>query len=62
MAPQELFEGGAHPSGVRPDQPRSPRAEAFGAWQHVLTRMKEDVPIWKREEGPDGSSWVSERP
>ena len=38
------------------------RAEAFEACQMILRRLKEDVPIWKRETGPDGAEWVSERP
>ncbi|PIE17951.1 MAG: molybdenum cofactor biosynthesis protein MoaE [Proteobacteria bacterium] len=38
------------------------RAEAFGACQRVIDRVKEDVPIWKREVGPDGAQWVSEGP
>jgi len=38
------------------------RAEAFAACQRVIDRLKEDVPIWKREIGPDGAEWVSDRP
>lgn len=34
------------------------RAEAFEACRHLIDRIKEDVPIWKKEFGPDGSSWV----
>ncbi len=34
------------------------RAEAFRACRALLDRIKERVPIWKRELGPDGSSWV----
>jgi molybdopterin synthase catalytic subunit len=33
------------------------RAEAFEACRKVIDRIKETVPIWKREIGPDGSSW-----
>lgn len=38
------------------------RREAFEACQRLIDRLKEDVPIWKREVGPDGEEWVSERP
>ena len=34
------------------------RKQAFLACEHVIERIKEDVPIWKREVGPDGESWV----
>lgn len=34
------------------------RAEAFEACRKVIDRVKETVPIWKREIGPDGSSWT----
>ncbi len=38
------------------------RAEAFGACRMLIDRLKQDVPIWKREIGPDGEEWVSDRP
>jgi len=38
------------------------RAEAFAACQAIIDRLKETVPIWKREVGPDGAEWVSDRP
>jgi len=38
------------------------RSEAFAACRMLIDRLKEDVPIWKREYGPDGGVWVSERP
>lgn len=38
------------------------RAEAFEACRMLMERLKQDVPIWKRETGPDGSEWVSDRP
>lgn len=38
------------------------RAEAFGATRELIERLKRDVPIWKREIGPDGAAWVSDRP
>jgi molybdopterin synthase catalytic subunit len=34
------------------------RAESFEACRKVIDRVKETVPIWKREIGPDGSSWT----
>jgi len=35
------------------------RAEAFAACKHAIDRLKELVPIWKREHGPVGSTqWV----
>jgi molybdopterin synthase catalytic subunit len=35
------------------------RAEAFEACRHGIERLKEDVPIWKKEHLPDGESrWV----
>jgi molybdopterin synthase catalytic subunit len=34
------------------------RAEAFRACRALIDRIKERVPIWKREHGPDGPYWV----
>ncbi len=34
------------------------RAEAFDACRAVIERIKESVPIWKKERGPDGEEWV----
>jgi MoaE-MoaD fusion protein len=34
------------------------RAEAFAACRAAIDRLKERVPIWKREHGPAGISWV----
>lgn len=34
------------------------RAEAFGACRMVIDRIKETVPIWKKERGPNGEEWV----
>ena len=34
------------------------RAEAFGACRMMIDRVKETVPIWKKERGPDGEEWV----
>lgn len=34
------------------------RAEAFAASRMLIDRIKETVPIWKKERGPDGEEWV----
>jgi molybdopterin synthase catalytic subunit len=34
------------------------RAEAFEASRMMIDRIKETVPIWKKERGPDGEEWV----
>ncbi|AKV03230.1 Molybdenum cofactor biosynthesis protein MoaE [Labilithrix luteola] len=34
------------------------RGEAFAACRALIDRIKADVPIWKREYGPDGAAWV----
>lgn len=34
------------------------RKEAFAACEYAIDRVKDIVPIWKKETGPDGSSWV----
>jgi molybdopterin synthase catalytic subunit len=34
------------------------RAETFDACHYIIDRIKQIAPIWKREVGPDGSSWV----
>ncbi len=34
------------------------RAEAFTACRAMIDRLKERVPIWKKEVGDDGSEWV----
>jgi molybdopterin synthase catalytic subunit len=34
------------------------RAEAFAAARALIERIKARVPIWKRELGPDGASWI----
>jgi molybdopterin synthase catalytic subunit len=34
------------------------RAEAFDACRHVIERLKQDVPIWKKEFSEDGDVWV----
>lgn len=34
------------------------RAEAFAACRMIIDRVKETVPIWKKERGPDGEEWL----
>lgn len=34
------------------------RDEAFACCRHVIDRVKEAVPIWKREEGEGGARWL----
>ncbi|MFN2451008.1 MAG: molybdenum cofactor biosynthesis protein MoaE [Candidatus Dormibacteria bacterium] len=34
------------------------RAEAFAGCRHAIDTLKSEVPIWKREWGPDGGEWV----
>jgi molybdopterin synthase catalytic subunit len=34
------------------------RAEAFKACQYAIDRLKEIVPIWKKEVWSDGSQWI----
>ncbi|HEY5610549.1 MAG TPA: molybdenum cofactor biosynthesis protein MoaE [Thermoanaerobaculia bacterium] len=34
------------------------RAEAFSACRELIDRIKETVPIWKKEKSPDGEEWV----
>ena len=34
------------------------RAEAYEASRLLIDRIKETVPIWKKERGPDGEEWV----
>ena len=34
------------------------RREAFEACHHLVDRLKEEVPIWKKEVGPGGDYWV----
>lgn len=34
------------------------RKEAFAACRNLIDRIKESVPIWKKEEYEDGSSWI----
>ncbi|HEU4733724.1 MAG TPA: molybdenum cofactor biosynthesis protein MoaE [Kofleriaceae bacterium] len=34
------------------------RAEAFAACRAMIDRLKERVPIWKKEVGEDGATWV----
>jgi molybdopterin synthase catalytic subunit len=34
------------------------RAEAYAASRMMIDRIKETVPIWKKERGPGGEEWV----
>ena len=34
------------------------RRQAFEACRMMIDRIKETVPIWKKERGPDGEEWV----
>lgn len=34
------------------------RKEAFSACEYILERIKQSVPIWKKEIGKDGERWV----
>lgn len=34
------------------------RQEAFRACEHAIERLKQDVPIWKKERYEDGEEWV----
>jgi molybdopterin synthase catalytic subunit len=34
------------------------RGEAFAACRSMIDRIKETVPIWKKERGPSGEEWV----
>jgi len=34
------------------------RGEAFRACRMLIDRIKAEVPVWKREHGPDGPYWV----
>jgi molybdopterin synthase catalytic subunit len=38
------------------------RAEAFSACQYAIDRLKETVPIWKKEYFQDGEVWVNAHP
>jgi molybdopterin synthase catalytic subunit len=38
------------------------RDEAFRACRAMIDRLKERAPIWKKETGPDGTSWVGMGP
>ncbi|HEX5415962.1 MAG TPA: molybdenum cofactor biosynthesis protein MoaE [Chloroflexota bacterium] len=34
------------------------RKQAFEACEYAIDRLKEVVPVWKKEIGPDGEAWV----
>lgn len=38
------------------------RAEAFAACRLLIDRVKERIPIWKREHGPSGPYWIDFQP
>ncbi len=38
------------------------RAEAFEACRYAIDTLKQSVPIWKKEFGTEGTSWVEENP
>jgi molybdopterin synthase catalytic subunit len=38
------------------------RQDAFTACSWCIDELKKTVPIWKKEETPDGQIWVAERP
>jgi len=38
------------------------RKDAFVACEAIIDRLKKDAPIWKREHGDDGVSWVGLSP
>jgi len=37
------------------------RQDTFDACHYIIDRVKQIAPIWKREVGPDGASWVEGR-
>ncbi len=38
------------------------RAEAFAACRAAIERLKEDVPIWKKEVAQSGATWIGQGP
>lgn len=38
------------------------RKDAFVVCEATIDRLKQEAPIWKREHGDDGVSWVGTRP
>jgi molybdopterin synthase catalytic subunit len=38
------------------------RADSFAACQYIIDTLKEVVPIWKKEEYEDGTTWVAAHP
>jgi molybdopterin synthase catalytic subunit len=38
------------------------RPAAFEACRHAIDTLKRIAPIWKKEFGADGASWIEERP
>jgi len=37
------------------------RADAFAAAEYLMDYLKSRAPFWKKEEGPEGASWVAAR-
>ncbi len=38
------------------------RGPAFEACRHIIDRLKQIAPIWKKEFSPDGAVWIDDRP
>jgi molybdopterin synthase catalytic subunit len=38
------------------------RAEAFAACREAIERLKDDVPIWKKEVAESGATWIGQGP
>ena len=38
------------------------RPAAFDACRFAIDRLKQIAPIWKKEHGPDGATWIDDRP
>ena len=36
------------------------RAEAFEACRYTIDRLKEEVPIWKKEVSTEGEEWIGQ--
>jgi molybdopterin synthase catalytic subunit len=38
------------------------RGAAFEACEYIIDQIKTRAPIWKKEIGPDGATWIEEHP
>ena len=38
------------------------RRAAFLAADYLMDQLKTRAPLWKKEDGPDGSRWIAPRP